>query len=142
MKAIRTKLTSRFLVIIFLMSILSVQGCAGLRSRNAVPINFTGKVTITGMPDICSDIANPDPVVIQKSLIDSFKEEDKNDYPANAFGIKIYPVLAVSAGGPNGAYGAGFLKGWSKEGVAAFPVSLVLLPAFFCNHFFSAKYLI
>ncbi|MCX5711706.1 MAG: patatin-like phospholipase family protein, partial [Candidatus Omnitrophica bacterium] len=34
----------------------------------------------------------------------------------NPLGIKIYPVLAVSGGGANGAYGAGLLKGWSKEG--------------------------
>lgn len=93
-----------------------MQGCVSIRPRNAVPIDFSGKVTITGMPDIRSDIDNPDPIDIRKSLIDSFKEEDKSDYPTNALGIKIYPVLAVSAGGPKGAYGAGFLKGWSKEG--------------------------
>ncbi|MFA5275888.1 MAG: patatin-like phospholipase family protein [Candidatus Omnitrophota bacterium] len=87
-----------------------------MRARNAVPVDFSGKVTVIGMPDIRSDIDDPDPVVMQKSLADSFKEEGKDDYPANALGMKIYPVLAVSAGGPNGAYGAGFLKGWSKEG--------------------------
>ncbi|MDD5237438.1 MAG: patatin-like phospholipase family protein [Candidatus Omnitrophica bacterium] len=116
MSVIRTKWMSGFLIIIFLMSVLSMQGCASMRPRNAVPIDFSGKVTITGMPDIRSDIDDPDPIVMQKSLIDSFKEEGKNDYPTNVLGIKIYPVLAVSAGGPNGAYGAGFLKGWSKEG--------------------------
>jgi predicted acylesterase/phospholipase RssA len=81
-----------------------------------VPIDFSGKVTIPGMSDIRSDINNPDSIVIQKSLIDSFKEEAESDYHADALGIKTYPVLAVSAGGPKGAYGAGFLKGWSKEG--------------------------
>ena len=116
MRVIRIKWMSGSPVIIFLMSALLVQGCAGMRSRNAVPIDFSGKVTVPGMPDIRSDINNPDPVDIQKSLIDSFKEEAKFDYPTNVLGIKIYPVLAVSAGGPNGAYGAGFLKGWSKEG--------------------------
>ncbi|OGX17638.1 MAG: hypothetical protein A3K83_05510 [Omnitrophica WOR_2 bacterium RBG_13_44_8b] len=107
---------SGFLMIIFLMSVLSMQGCASMRPGNAVPIDFAGKVTISGMPDIRSDIDDPDPIVIQKSLIDSFKEEAEFDYPANVLGKKIYPVLSVSAGGPKGAYGAGFLKGWSKEG--------------------------
>ncbi len=116
MRAIRTKWKLGFLVIIFLMSMLSIQGCGTMRPRNAVPIDFTGKVTIAGMPDIRSDIDNPYPVVMQKSLIDSFKEEAKFDYPTNVLGVKIYPVLAASAGGPNGAYGAGFLKGWSKVG--------------------------
>jgi len=116
MRAIRTKWMSGFLIIIFLMGVLSMQGCASMRPRKAVPIDFAGKVNITGMPDIRSDIDDPDPVAMQKSLIDSFKEEGKFDYPTNVLGIKIYPVLAVSAGGPKGAYGAGFLKGWSKEG--------------------------
>jgi predicted acylesterase/phospholipase RssA len=116
MRVIRTKWMSGFLVIIFLMSVLSIQGCTTMRPRHAVLIDFSGKVTINGMSDIRSDIDNPDSIVIQKSLIDSFKEEGKNDYSANALGIKTYPVLAISAGGPNGAYGAGFLTGWSKEG--------------------------
>jgi hypothetical protein len=81
-----------------------------------VPIDFSGKVAIPGMPDIRSDIDNPDSPVIQKSLMDSFKEESESDYPADALGIRTYPVLAVSAGGPKGAYGAGFIRGWSKEG--------------------------
>jgi hypothetical protein len=79
-------------------------------------MDFAGKVTISGMSDIRSDMDNPDPTVMQKSLVDSFKEENKNDYPTNGFGIRIYPVLAVSGGGGNGAYGAGLLRGWSKEG--------------------------
>ncbi|MFA5144332.1 MAG: patatin-like phospholipase family protein [Candidatus Omnitrophota bacterium] len=83
-----------------------------MQPRKAVPMDFDGKVTISGMPDIRSDIDNPDPVVMQRSLIDSFKEEG----PINLLGIRIYPVLAVSGGGANGAYGAGLLKGWSKEG--------------------------
>jgi predicted acylesterase/phospholipase RssA len=116
MRAIRAKWMSGFLIIIFLIGVLLIQGCAAMRPRNAVPIDFSGKVTIIGMPDIRTDIDDPDPIVIQKSLIDSFKEEGKNDYPTNVLGIKIYPVLAVSAGGPKGAYGAGFLKGWSKKG--------------------------
>ena len=107
---------SGFLAIIFLMGVLSSQGCGAMRSRSAVPMDFSGKVAISGMADIRSDIDDPDPIVIQKSLIESFKQEGKDDYPTNVLGIKIYPVLAVSAGGAKGAYGAGFLKGWSKEG--------------------------
>lgn len=116
MEPIRTKWTSGVLMIIFLISMLLIQGCATLRPRNSVPMDFTGKVTISGMPDIRTDIDNPDPIVMQKSLIDSFKEEDKNAYPTSKLGIKIYPVLAISGGGANGAYGAGLLKGWSEEG--------------------------
>jgi len=116
MRVISTKRMSSFGIIIFLISALLMQGCATARPGKAVPIDFTGKLTITGMPDIRSDIDDPDPIVMQKSLADSFREEGKFDYPVNLLGVKIYPVLAISAGGPNGAYGAGFLKGWSKQG--------------------------
>jgi predicted acylesterase/phospholipase RssA len=107
---------SGFLTIIFLMSVLFLEGCAFVRPRNAVPIDFSGKVSIAGMLDIRTDIDDSDPIAMQKSLADSFKEDTEFNYPTNAQGKKIYPVLAVSAGGPKGAYGAGFLKGWSKQG--------------------------
>jgi hypothetical protein len=116
MGSTKTKWMSGIMATIFSISMLSIQGCATMRSRNAVPIGFDGKVAISGMPDIRTDIDNPDPVVMQKSLIDSFKQEGITDYPANALGIKTYPVLAVSGGGANGAYGAGLLRGWSKAG--------------------------
>ncbi len=112
MKNVRTGWMSGFLAVIFLMSALLIQGCATIRPRNAVPMDFSGKVTISGMPDIRTDMDNPDPIVMQKSLVESFKEEG----PVNFLGIKVYPVLAISGGGANGAYGAGLLKGWSKEG--------------------------
>jgi predicted acylesterase/phospholipase RssA len=116
MRVIRTEWISSFLIATILMGVLSIQGCAAMRPRNALPKDFDGKVTISGMPDIRSDIDNPDPIVMRKSLAESFKEEGKDDYPANVFGVKTYPVLAISGGGANGAYGAGLLRGWSKEG--------------------------
>ena len=36
--------------------------------RNAVPMDFDGKVTISGMPDIRSDIDDPDPVSYAEEL--------------------------------------------------------------------------
>ena len=116
MKTIRTKWMSGFFIITLLMSLPLIQGCSSLWPRHSLPMDFTGKVTIIGMPDIRSDIDDPDPVVMQQSLVNSFKEENKDDYPANALGIRTYPVLAVSGAGANGAYGAGLIKGWSKEG--------------------------
>ncbi|MDD5136981.1 MAG: patatin-like phospholipase family protein, partial [Candidatus Omnitrophica bacterium] len=38
------------------------------------------------------------------------------DFPTGPNGVKVYPILAISGGGANGAYGAGLLKGWSEEG--------------------------
>lgn len=54
--------------------------------------------------------------MLQENLLLSVKQEKPGDFPAGADGVKVYPVLAISGGGANGAYGAGLLKGWSKEG--------------------------
>ena len=79
-------------------------------------MDFTGEVTVSGMPDIRTDMADPDPVVMRKSLIESFRQEGKGDYPTDVLGIKTYPVLAISGSGAYSAYSAGFLKGWSGSG--------------------------
>ena len=116
MRTTRKRWASGFIAVILLLTVPFIQGCATMHPRNALPLDFSGKVAISGMQDIRSDIDDPDPVVMQKSLVDSFKEEGKNDYPADALGVKTYPVLAVSGAGAYGAYGAGLLKGWSEEG--------------------------
>ena len=62
-----------------MITLLSVSsGCA--HARNAVPIDFSGKVAISGMPDIRFDIESSDPAVMQKSLTDAFKGQGGNDY--------------------------------------------------------------
>jgi hypothetical protein len=53
---------------------------------------------------------------LQESLVESIKQEDAAEFPVGPDGIKVYNILAISGGGSNGAYGAGLLKGWSREG--------------------------
>lgn len=53
---------------------------------------------------------------LQRNLLASIKEENPQDYPAGPDGVKVYPMLAISGGSANGAYGAGLMKGWSAEG--------------------------
>lgn len=88
-------------------------GCATL--RHPLPKDLIGKATVGDMAEIRSIIGIPNPA-LQKSLINSIKEESSADFPAGFDGTKVYPVLAISGGSANGAYGAGLLKGWSVEG--------------------------
>ena len=106
---------STILSIILIISTFLVSGCAGI--RHAVPKDLVAKAQIVGMPNIRS-FANvhEGENAIQKSLLDSIKQEKDSDYPANWQGVKLYPILALSGGSANGAYGAGLLKGWSEEG--------------------------
>ncbi|MCX5704642.1 MAG: patatin-like phospholipase family protein [Candidatus Omnitrophica bacterium] len=53
---------------------------------------------------------------LRKNAVKSFLEENKDDYSVNSEGKRVYPMLSISGGAANGAYGAGLLKGWSEEG--------------------------
>ncbi|MDD5495653.1 MAG: patatin-like phospholipase family protein [Candidatus Omnitrophica bacterium] len=106
----RQKILFLFLAVVVLVT---ASGCAHL--RNAVPKDLTDSAEIAGMPDIRSYFDDPNPLV-ERSLLEAIKEEPKGEYPLNAEGIKIYPMLALSGGAANGAYGVGLLKGWSEEG--------------------------
>jgi predicted acylesterase/phospholipase RssA len=92
---------------------LLISGCAD--SRNAVPDELVGKAQMPGMPGIRSTGGSLD-AFMEKGLIDALLNEDPSCFSIGPDGTKIYSSLAISGGADNGAYGAGVLKGWSKEG--------------------------
>ena len=67
------------------------------------------------MPDVRAPAGLPSPVM-ERDMAKSFVQESATDFPANAPGIVRHPHLALSGGGANGAFGAGFLNGWSSTG--------------------------
>jgi hypothetical protein len=73
------------------------------------------KATVNNMSDVRAFGDSKDSE-LQRNLIASLKEENPQDYPAGPDGVKVYPMLAISGGSANGAYGAGLMKGWSVEG--------------------------
>jgi predicted acylesterase/phospholipase RssA len=81
------------------------------------PVNDAANLNahFQAMPEIRAVVGIPNSK-IQESLLRSINEEAPNAYPADAQGRKIYPILCISGGSANGAYGAGLLKGWSLEG--------------------------
>ncbi|MFC1548682.1 patatin-like phospholipase family protein [Candidatus Omnitrophota bacterium] len=85
------------------------------RRRKAVPANLVDKAVVPGFKDIrtFADVASP---VFEADLIKSIKEEPAGAFPVNADGKKEYVILAISGGGANGAYGAGIINGWTKNG--------------------------
>lgn len=84
-------------------------GCSTL-PRNPVPANQAGEATIPGMPDVRARAGRPAPAMERDYLL-SLQQESPEDFPVAADGIIHYPHLALSGGGVNGAFGAGFLKG-------------------------------
>jgi hypothetical protein len=94
--------------------LLVLAGCGSL-PRNGVPPELMSEAKIPGMPNVRAPAGIPSPVMTA-DMAASFAQESPQDFPANAEGIVLYPHLALSGGGANGAFGAGFLNGWSSTG--------------------------
>jgi len=93
---------------------LALTGCGSLL-RNGVPIDMMATATIPGMPDVRAP-AGRRSEFMARDMARSFAQESAADFPPGADGVVVYPHLALSGGGANGAFGAGFLNGWSSTG--------------------------
>ena len=102
-----------FFFIALAVVLAACSGCA--TARHQLPKDLMAKATVCDMADIRTFLGSEDSP-LQRSLIDSLKEEHAADYPAGPDGVRVYPLLAISGGSANGAYGAGLMKGWSAEG--------------------------
>jgi hypothetical protein len=104
------KAGSVLLIVIFAFSVSS---CGTMRIRHAVPSRLEAAAVIPGMKSIRAFGDVPNKAFVE-DLNESFKQESPNEYRKGM--ATVYPVLLVSGGGSHGAYGAGVLNGWSKEG--------------------------
>lgn len=89
-------------------------GCVG-QQRNPVPLERLVDAEVVGMTGVRAWGAglNSD---LQADLLASVQAEAPGDYPLDENGVPVYAALALSGGGANGAFGAGFLKGWTEAG--------------------------
>lgn len=53
---------------------------------------------------------------MQADLLLSLTQEAVADFPVDGDGDILYSHVALSGGGPNGAFGAGFMRGWTQSG--------------------------
>ncbi len=93
---------------------VSLAAC-GVLPRNPVPPELTAAATIPGMPDVRAWAGRPS-AAMERDFEQSFQQESPADFPRGADGAVRYPHLALSGGGANGAFGAGFLSGWTATG--------------------------
>ena len=93
---------------------LCLAGCGAL-PRNAVPPALMGEASIPGMANVRAVAGQPSKAMTA-DLARSFEQESATDFPLGPDGFVHYPHLALSGGGANGAFGAGFLNGWTKSG--------------------------
>jgi len=94
--------------ILLLCTLLALAGCGSLL-RNPVPVDLMATASIPGMPDVRAPAGMPSAFMARDMAL-SFTQESPQDFPPAANGIVLYPHLALSGGGANGAFGAGFLN--------------------------------
>jgi hypothetical protein len=96
-------------------ALAAVLGGCGHLPRNAVPPELVERATIPNLPDVRAWAGRPSPAM-ERDLAVSFDQESAEDFPQGPDGVVKYAHLAISGGGPNGAFGAGLLNGWSATG--------------------------
>jgi predicted acylesterase/phospholipase RssA len=98
-----------------LAALAAALGGCGLLPRNAVPPELVEEARIPYLPDVRAWAGRPSPAMM-RDLAESFAQEAPEDFPKGADGVVEYAHLAISGGGPNGAFGAGLLNGWTATG--------------------------
>jgi predicted acylesterase/phospholipase RssA len=98
-------------LLVLVTAVVVIAGCAGL-SRNPVPLDAQARARIPDMPEVRGWAAVPNAASFERSS----KQERPGLFAKLADDRIVYPQLALSGGGPNGALGVGFLKGWTESG--------------------------
>jgi predicted patatin/cPLA2 family phospholipase len=97
---------------ICLILLFAVSGCGTLHPRSPLPAEHVGIANPTGYENI-RDWGDHYSPTLQRSVETALKVEAE---PSNPFGPTPIQYLSLSGGGMNGAFGAGFLCGWSAHG--------------------------
>lgn len=90
-------------------------GACGSLPRNPVPPQLAQQALIPNMPEVRGWAGQPN-LTLEQDLEQSFAQESAQDFPRSADGSVHYSHLALSGGGASGAFGSGFLNGWSSTG--------------------------
>lgn len=101
---------SRLMIFSFLMAVI---GCASTPARKPVPPELTSLVGIDGISE-ARFWGDEWP----RFSVDRFETYTDADFQKYSSGVyeKPHSYLAISGGGPNGAFGAGLFAGWTASG--------------------------
>ena len=97
---------------LIIILLLGASGCATL-PRNPVPLDLLYEAEVVGAPGVRA-WGGEYSQAFQDDFITSVKQEKEHYFTNSETGEKRYAALAISGGGSNGAFGAGFLYGWSS----------------------------
>lgn len=91
-----------------LLAVLSVSACTDVPSSAPIPSALVSEAQIPGFPGVRQWGDAPAIAGLGRNLPSAASANLGNQGPLN--------VLALSAGGANGAFGAGFITGWTQTG--------------------------
>jgi predicted acylesterase/phospholipase RssA len=83
--------------------------------RNAVPIEKMERAELAGFTGVRT-LESQCAAEYGQDTIDSIRQEQAANPAGPCDGAASYNILAISGGGAHGAFGAGFLYGWSQAG--------------------------
>jgi predicted acylesterase/phospholipase RssA len=101
-----------FTIIVFMVSAVLV-ACASAPARNPVPAELTSQVGIEGIPD--ARFWGDEWPKFSMERFETYTDADFRKHFKGIYG-KPHNYLAISGGGPNGAFGAGLFVGWTESG--------------------------
>lgn len=96
------------------LACLALASCSTL-PRTPLPAESEDLARLPGMPTVRASGGTLSPTMA-RDLELSFDQESDEQFPVGPDGTIDYAHLALSGGGPHGAFGAGLLNGWTKAG--------------------------
>ena len=106
-------MTRAFLTIIVFWVSAVLVACASTPARNPVPAELTSQVGIEGIPD--ARFWGDEWPKFSMERFETYTDADFRKHFKGIYG-KPHNYLAISGGGPNGAFGAGIFVGWTASG--------------------------
>jgi hypothetical protein len=101
---------------LFAAALALLAGACSTLPRSALPEALVEQATLPGMPVVrAAGGATPDPTMMADLAL-SFEQESPEQFSPGPDGRIHYAHLALSGGGPDGAFGAGILSGWTASG--------------------------
>ncbi len=102
-------------LLLLLAFVVAAGGCAGDLMRKPVPVAEMAAAEPAKESNIRAVGLRFSPE-LQADLVQSLRDESDGVYCKDAKGRPSYCALALSGGGGYGAFGAGFLNGWTEAG--------------------------
>lgn len=110
-----TCLINKLLLIIFTLQLIILLGCGSKLKRNPAPIHKMSEAVTLDEVAIRAPAGTFSPE-FQEDIIQSVKTFNEVHVPTKPGCAIQDPLLALSGGGGDGAFGSGFLNGWSDSG--------------------------